>query len=112
MLQGQAGKLTASSFPPGHLEEEKQKYEKETKICKVTAVQAYVAARESGKDEAGDVLLVLTDRLAQANYKDTFVDQFAVRHSICQHGDIQKYTLCGPLISIHARQSSCKSSMS
>lgn len=41
-------------------------------------MQAYLAARESGKDEAGDVLLVLMDRLSKANYKDTFVDEFGV----------------------------------
>ena len=44
----------------------------------MTIAQAYLAARESGKDEAGDVLLVLTDRLSKANYKDTFVDEFGV----------------------------------
>jgi len=48
------------------------------------AGRAYVAARESGKDEAGDVLLVLTDRLAQANYKDTFVDQFAISNKVIE----------------------------
>lgn len=49
-------------------------------------MQAYLAARESGKDEAGDVLLVLMDRLSKANYKDTFVDEFGV--STCWHSSV------------------------
>ncbi|KAK9817585.1 hypothetical protein WJX74_004833 [Apatococcus lobatus] len=48
------------------------------------AGEAYLAARESGKDEAGDVLLVLTDRLSKANYKDTFVDEFGVSNKVIE----------------------------
>ena len=46
-------------------------------------LQAYEAARQSGKDEAGDVLLVLTDKLSKVDFKDTFVDEFGVRTTSC-----------------------------